>query len=260
MADQRQAVSLSRYLWARLRQIGIDSVHGVPGDYNLNLLDSISSEGLRWVGSCNELNAGMVPRGLAIQQRVIYLKTGYAADGYARVKGISAIVTTGGVGELSAINPHAGAYSEQVAIVHIVGSPALSIRGNRKFNMHHTLGNSDYDVFKTMFKAISTDQVSLYDASLAPKQIDQVLKTCWISNRPVYVDIPADMASKVVDGSRLSIPLDLNYPVSDRNQEAKALAALASKLGSAKRPCILVDMGGARERVRQHRTNCLKSN
>jgi TPP-dependent 2-oxoacid decarboxylase len=33
---------------------------------------------------------------------------GYAADGYARVKGMSAIVTTFGVGELSAINAIAG--------------------------------------------------------------------------------------------------------------------------------------------------------
>jgi len=34
--------------------------------------------------------------------------SGYAADGYARVKGISAIVTTFGVGELSAVNAIAG--------------------------------------------------------------------------------------------------------------------------------------------------------
>lgn len=61
MSDQDRPVTVGRYLWTRLRQIGVDSVHGVPGDYNLNLLDSISSEGLRWVGSCNELNAGQSP-------------------------------------------------------------------------------------------------------------------------------------------------------------------------------------------------------
>jgi len=37
---------------------------------------------------------------------------GYAADGYARVKGISAVVTTFGVGELSILNAIAGGYSE----------------------------------------------------------------------------------------------------------------------------------------------------
>ncbi|KIX08712.1 uncharacterized protein Z518_03369 [Rhinocladiella mackenziei CBS 650.93] len=151
--------------------------------------------------------------------------TGYAADSYARVKGIGAMVTTGGVGELSSINTHAGAYSEHITMVHIVGSPALSIRGNRKFNMHRTLGNDDYDVFKNMFKAVSGDQVTLNDASRTPEQIDHVLKICWVSNRPVDIDIPADMANKVVDRSKLSSHLDLSYPVSDKNQETKALGA-----------------------------------
>lgn len=37
---------------------------------------------------------------------------GYAADGYARTKGIGAILTTFGVGELSAVNATAGSFSE----------------------------------------------------------------------------------------------------------------------------------------------------
>ena len=72
-----------QYLFKRLKQVGVESIHGVPGDYNLVALDYIPKTGLKWVGNCNELNAG------------------YAADGYARVKGISALVTTFGVGELS---------------------------------------------------------------------------------------------------------------------------------------------------------------
>ena len=67
MADD--SVPLAEYLFARLRQLGLRSVFGVPGDYNLTLLDYVEPTGLVWVGNCNELNAG------------------YAADGYARVKG-----------------------------------------------------------------------------------------------------------------------------------------------------------------------------
>lgn len=175
--------------------------------------------------------------------------TGYATDGYARVKGIGAMVTTGGVGELSAINAHAGAYSEQTAVIHIVGSPALSIRGNKQFQMHHTLGDNDYDVFKNIFKPVSAEQVTLMDASRAPGEIDHILQTCWVSSRPVYIDIPADMANKVVDGSRLLSPLSLSFPSSDTQQQDEALAALLSKLIAAQNPCILVDMGAARQRV-----------
>ncbi|KAJ4519162.1 hypothetical protein HRR83_003526 [Exophiala dermatitidis] len=159
------------------------------------------------------------------------------------------MVTTGGVGELSAINAHAGAYSEQTAVIHIVGSPALSIRGNKQFQMHHTLGDNDYDVVKNIFKPVSAEQVTLMDASRAPGEIDHILQTCWVSSRPVYIDIPADMANKVVDGSRLLSPLSLSFPSSDTQQQDEALAALLSKLIAAQNPCILVDMGAARQRI-----------
>ncbi|EXL41985.1 pyruvate decarboxylase [Fusarium oxysporum f. sp. radicis-lycopersici 26381] len=88
-----------------MASLGVRSVHGVPGDYNLALLDHVEPCGLRWVGNTNELNAT------------------YAADGYSKIKGIAAVITTFGVGELSAINGIAGAYAERAPVVHIVGSP-----------------------------------------------------------------------------------------------------------------------------------------
>lgn len=52
-------VAVSEYLFRRLYEIGIRSVHGLPGDFNLVALDYLPKVGLRWVGSVNELNAGM---------------------------------------------------------------------------------------------------------------------------------------------------------------------------------------------------------
>jgi len=54
----KKPVDVADYLFARLKQIGIESVHGVPGDYNLTALDYLPNAGLKWVGSVNELNAG----------------------------------------------------------------------------------------------------------------------------------------------------------------------------------------------------------
>jgi pyruvate decarboxylase len=51
-------VDLAEYLFKRLHQVGVRSVHGVPGDYNLVALDYIPKNGLTWVGNVNELNAG----------------------------------------------------------------------------------------------------------------------------------------------------------------------------------------------------------
>ena len=76
--------TVSDYLLDRLVSLGATDIFGVPGDFNLQFLDHvIAHEQLTWVGNANELNAG------------------YAADGYARVGGIGALVTTYGVGELS---------------------------------------------------------------------------------------------------------------------------------------------------------------
>lgn len=75
------------YLLDRLAELGVSEIFGVPGDYNLQFLDHIVAHPtIRWVGSANELNAG------------------YAADGYGRLRGMSAVVTTFGVGELSVTN------------------------------------------------------------------------------------------------------------------------------------------------------------
>jgi hypothetical protein len=63
-------------LLARLAEIGIQHVFGVPSDYRLAFLDHVlASDQLTWVGNANELNAA------------------YAADGYARVHGAGALVS-----------------------------------------------------------------------------------------------------------------------------------------------------------------------
>ena len=70
-----------QYLLDRLKQLGIKDIFGVPGDYAFPINDAIcNDQELRWIGCCNELNAA------------------YAADGYARIKGMSALCTTFGVG------------------------------------------------------------------------------------------------------------------------------------------------------------------
>lgn len=99
-------VTLGGYLATRLAQAGIRDFFGVPGDYNLVLLDELIKEPqLRMISCCNELNAG------------------YAADGYARVRGFSAVVVTYMVGATSLINSTAGSYSDDLPVLVISGGP-----------------------------------------------------------------------------------------------------------------------------------------
>ncbi|EMR82182.1 hypothetical protein ACHAPC_008654 [Botrytis cinerea] len=226
----KSPVDLAEYLFTRLKQIGIDSVHGLPGDYNLVALDYIPKLGLKWVGNCNELNAG------------------YAADGYARVKGISAIMTTFGVGELSAINAIAGAYSERVPIVHIVGTPS-TISQKDGMLLHHTLGNGNFNVFADMSKEISCAMAKINDPHEAAALIDHTLQQCWVHSQPVYITLPTDMVQKKVEGERLKTPIDLSLPSNDPDKEDYVVDVVLKYLEAAKNPIILVDACAIRHRV-----------
>ena len=116
------------YVLRRLHEIGVDDVFGVPGDFAFPVQDAIVAHpDLNWIGCCNELNAG------------------YAADGYARIKGVAAVSTTYGVGELSAIAAVAGSYAEHLPVFHLTGMPNLATQGDRTL-VHHTLGNGEFEL------------------------------------------------------------------------------------------------------------------
>ena len=219
MAEQ---VALAQYIFTRLKQVGVDSLHGVPGDYNLRALDFVSPAGLDWVGSCNEMNAG------------------YAADGYARTKGVGALVVTFGVGELSAINAIAGAYAERVPVVLIVGIPVRPFVKSKRY-VHHTLGNGDYDVFARMGKEVTVAQALLRDTEKSPEMIDHAIKECIQQSRPVYIQLPDDMAGETVPTSLLSKPIDLSFPVNDASRENAVVSKLLERIYSAQQPYIVVD-------------------
>jgi pyruvate decarboxylase len=214
-------VKLAEYLFKRLVQLGIGSVHGVPGDFNLTLLDYVEPAGLNWVGNANELNAG------------------YAADAYARIKGISALVTTFGVGELSAINAIAGAYAERAALVHIVGTPPRATQDGRAL-VHHTFADGNFIRFAQMSKHVTIAQASLRDPRTAPEQIDQVLVQCLLHSRPVYIEVPVDLVGVPVYSERLQRKLELPEAVWGPPQE-KAIQAVLEKMHAAKQPIIVAD-------------------
>ena len=124
------------HVLTRLKAIGISEIFGVAGDYAFSVDDAVVNfPGIEWVGCCNELNAA------------------YAADGYARIRGIGAVSTTFGVGELSAINGIAGACAEHVPLVHLVGMPTMATQAGRML-VHHTLGNGEFDFFRKMAEPV----------------------------------------------------------------------------------------------------------
>ncbi|GLY32603.1 thiamine pyrophosphate-binding protein [Kineosporia sp. NBRC 101731] len=185
----RPNVSVGGYLARRLEQLGLEHLFGLPGDFNLALLDEmLATTNLNWVGSSNELNAG------------------YAADGYARLRrGPAAFVTTFGVGELSAVNALAGSYAEDVPVVHIVGLPSTTVINNGTL-VHHSLADGDFGHFVRMASEVTATAVVVRTQNAATA-IDQALLTAVGSSKPVYLGIPADVALAPVSAMPLTRPL-----------------------------------------------------
>lgn len=112
------------------------------------------------------------------------------------------MITTFGVGELSAINGIAGAYAEHVPVVHIVGCPSTISQRNGML-LHHTLGNGDFNVFANMNNQISCEVAKLNNPYEIANQIDHTLRECFLRSRPVYISKKIQFITCLGSGSSL---------------------------------------------------------
>ncbi|CCK72215.1 alpha-keto acid decarboxylase family protein KNAG_0J01340 [Huiozyma naganishii CBS 8797] len=226
-------ISLGHYLFERLKQVGVNTIFGLPGDFNLVLLDKIYDvPGIRWAGNANELNAA------------------YAADGYARIKGMACLLTTFGVGELSALNGIAGSYAEHVGVLHVVGTPSTHSQANGLL-LHHTLGNGDFDVFHRMSAQISETTEMITDPHKAADQIDRCIRTTYVKQRTVYLGIPANMFDYEMPRSLLDTPIDLSLKANNPTSERQVLDTILQSVKDAKNPIIISDACASRHDVKE---------
>ncbi len=221
-------MTVAEYLLLRLKEIGVGHLFGVPGDFVLGFLNQVLKSDLEFIGTCNELNAA------------------YAADGYARLRGIGAFTSTFGVGELSAVNGVAGAFAERVPVVVITGSPATIHFKNRPL-LHHTLG--DYQIPLRIYEKITTASTQLVSGASAPAEIDRVLSICLSSQQPVYISLPADVVTM-----KCARPGPFPFPTaasSDPEALEEAVQEALGMLGKAGKPVVIADVELIRSKLQR---------
>lgn len=175
---------------------------------------------LLWGNNANELNAS------------------YAADGYARIRGVGAVVTTFGVGELSAAAGIAGSYSEMLPVIHIVGTPNTKSQAEGAI-LHHTLGNGNFQVFADMFAMITCASTHL-NRDNAIKEIDRVFEQSILRKRTGYIGIPIDLINYEVTIPEIK-PLNLTPPKNPARTQEVALKVVLEAINKAQHPIIIVD-------------------
>ncbi|KAG6516003.1 hypothetical protein ZIOFF_026450 [Zingiber officinale] len=221
-AATEEASTLGRHIARRLVQIGVHDVFSVPGDFNLALLDHLISEPeLTLVGCCNELNAG------------------YAADGYARARGVGACVVTFTVGGLSVINAIAGAYSENLPVICLVGGPNSNDYGTNRI-IHHTIGLPDFSQELRCFQTVTCFQAVVNNLEDAHELVDTAISTALKESKPVYISISCNLPGIAHPTfSREPVPFFLVPKVSNQMGLEVAVEAVANFLNKAVKPVLV---------------------
>jgi TPP-dependent 2-oxoacid decarboxylase len=210
--------SIGDYLIQRLYAYGVRHVFGIPGDYVLGFYDQLSRSKLRLINTCDEQGAG------------------FAADAYARVRGLGAVCVTYCVGGLKVANTTAEAFAEKSPVVVISGAPGMKER-ERNPLLHHKV--RDFDTQKKVFEQLTIASTVLNDPQTAFQEIDRVLHAALRFKRPVYIELPRDLLS--VPG----IPHHKTPEIHERSDPRSLRAALVEAeemINHARQPVILADV------------------
>src|SRR5439155_16221061 len=214
----KRSPSIGEYLIQRLYAHGVRHVFGIPGDYVLGFYDQLSRSKLRLINTCDEQGAG------------------FAADAYARVRGLGAVCITYCVGGLKVANTTAEAFAEKSPVVVISGAPGMKEREKNPL-LHHKV--REFDTQKKVFEQLTVASTVLSDPQTALQEIDRVLHAALRYKRPVYVELPRDI---------IALPGIAHYrtPELDHAGHPKALRAAlaeaAAMINAARQPVILADV------------------
>ena len=214
----KTSLSIGEYLIQQLYAHGVRHVFGIPGDYVLGLYDRLSKSKLRLITTCDEQGAG------------------FAADAYARLRGLGAVCVTYCVGGLKLANTTAEAFAEKSPVVVISGAPGMKERRKNPL-LHHKV--REFDTQKKVFEQLTVAATVLSEPQSAFQEIDRVLHAALRFKRPVYIEVPRDLVDVA------GIPHHRTLQVHERSNRHSLRAALAEAgemIEDARQPVILADV------------------
>jgi indolepyruvate decarboxylase len=215
MSNEPQTVTIGDYLIERLVDRGIDHVFGVPGDFVLGFMQKLEQSPLKLVNTCDEQGAG------------------FAADAYARLRGLGVVCVTYGVGGLKVTNTTGQAYAEESPVLVISGAPSFDERRRHPL-IHHKVRS--YNTQFRVYQQLTGASTVLDDPETACREIDRVLDAIRRLSRPGYIEIPRDMVEADVPRPTPSIAV---HEESDPRTLEAALDEALAWIARAERPVIL---------------------
>ncbi|AKB37626.1 acetolactate synthase [Methanosarcina siciliae C2J] len=204
---------------AQLKEEGVEYIFGLPGEENLDLLESLRNSNIKLIITRHEQAAA------------------FMAAAYGRLKGRAGVC-------FSTLGPGATNLVTGVAQAQLIGAPLISISGQKALVDNWQARFQLVDVVG-MMEPLCKKAVSISDPGMIPTVIRNAFKHAE-AQKPgaVHLELPEDVAGEETDAvvqkrSEIKIP----------SPDPEAVEMAANMIREAKNPLIIVSSGANRKEV-----------
>jgi len=203
----------------QLEEEGVEYIFGLPGEENLDFLESLRTSKIKPIITRHEQTAA------------------FMAATYGRLTGKAGVC-------FSTLGPGATNLMTGVAHAQLIGAPFVSISGQKALRENRQARFQLIDVV-SMMRPITKDALTIVDPGTIPTVLRNAFKLAQ-SERPgaVHVELPEDIAESQTD-AKVQKPGLVRRPVPD----PKALILAANLINRSKNPLVILSSGANRNMI-----------
>lgn len=205
---------------AALENEGVDRIFGVPGEENLDVLESLRNSRIELVLTRHEQAAA------------------FMAATHGRLTGKPGVC-------LATLGPGALNFSTGAAYAHLGAMPMILITGQKPVMSAKQARFQIVDIVGSMKPLTKMTRQIVSPASIPAIVRDAFRVATEERPGPVHLELPEDVAGAEVDSVPLIPPHELVLPVA----RASVLDAAANTILAAKRPLVMIGAAGNRPRL-----------
>lgn len=208
-----------------LENEGVEFLFGLPGEENLDVMDSLLDSGLRFIETRHEQGAA------------------FMADVYGRLSGKAGVC-------LSTLGPGATNLLTGVADANLDRVPLVAITGQASLDRMHKESHQYIDV-RSMFKPVTKWNTEITRPHIIPEAVRKAFKVAQ-TEKPgaTHLELPEDVAAEQVREQEVGGPLRVQAPFSPEPLAAQVERAV-QVIARARRPVLLVGNGVIRGRAHE---------
>jgi indolepyruvate decarboxylase len=208
---------LADHILRRVQAAGVEHTFGIPGDFVLPFYSAQARTSLQTVVMTHEPSVG------------------FAADAYARIRGLGVAIATYGAGGLNMVNPVALAYAEESPVLVVSGGPEVALRRGKPL-LHHCV--KTFETQRDVFAQVTAAAAILDNPATAAAEVERVFAVLARTSRPAYLEVPRDMVNREID---VADPEHRPEAVpADPRAVAEAVAEIVARLRAARHPVMVV--------------------